>query len=93
MFQCQWREIRDELFGSVGSRDVHELRIVASGYLPQMVRNIVRALVDVASGTKTLDWIEFLLVSGDRRLLGAPAPSQGLVLWRVGYDGDPVADA
>jgi tRNA pseudouridine38-40 synthase len=86
---CEWREIEDELLGIEGARTVREFRITASGFLPQMARNMVRAVVDVASGTKPLDWIEFLLVSGDRRLLGAPVPPHGLVLWRVGYSGDP----
>jgi tRNA pseudouridine38-40 synthase len=86
---CEWLEIEDELLGIEGARTVRELRVIASGFLPQMARNMVRAVVDVASGTKPLDWIEFLLVSGDRRLLGAPAPPHGLVLWRVGYGGDP----
>jgi tRNA pseudouridine38-40 synthase len=66
-------------------RRIHELRIRADGFLPQMVRNIVSAVVEVATGNQSQEWLEYLLVSGDRRLLGPPAPPHGLVLWDVEY--------
>lgn len=85
---CIWAIISDPLFPGPTDRPVHELRIRGDGFLPQMVRNITSAIVEVASGKKPPEWIEFLLVSGDRRLLGPPAPPHGLVLWNVEYAGN-----
>jgi tRNA pseudouridine38-40 synthase len=85
---CDWRTIGAAMFPVPGNRPVQELRIRADGFLPQMVRNIMSAIVEVASGNKPQEWIEYLLVSGDRRLLGPPAPPHGLVLWNVEYDGN-----
>ncbi|MEX2314658.1 MAG: hypothetical protein WD628_03005, partial [Thermomicrobiales bacterium] len=66
----------------------HELRVVANGFLPQMVRNIVGATVRVAAGEHEPAWIDDLIAANDRRVLGEAAPSQGLVLWRVRYEAD-----
>ncbi len=85
---CDWRTIGTAMFPTPENRPVQELRIRADGFLPQMVRNIMSAIVEVASGNKPQEWIEYLLVSGDRRLLGPPAPPHGLVLWDVEYDGN-----
>lgn len=70
----------------------HELRIVANGFLPQMVRNIVAAVVRVGQGDEPVEWIDQLLAGNDRRLLGDAAPASGLVLWRVEYDDDGSSD-
>lgn len=82
IFDCRWREIDDNL--SAYGRFL-ELRIVANGFLPQMVRNITSAVVQVASGAQSAEWIDDLLAAGDRRELKEAAPPHGLVLWRVGY--------
>jgi tRNA pseudouridine38-40 synthase len=84
---CEWRERCD------GRQ--HELRIVANGFLPQMVRNIVGAVVRVGSGAESPEWIHTLIAANDRRVLGEAAPPQGLVLWRVAYgdDSDAQRDA
>lgn len=63
-----------------------EFRIRASGFLPQMVRTIVAALVEVGSGRWPVAALATLLAGQDRRLAPAPAPPQGLTLWAVGYD-------
>ena len=63
-----------------------ELRIRAGGFLPQMVRTIVAALVEVGSGRREPAWIAGLLAARDRRLAPAPAPPQGLMFWEVGYE-------
>ncbi|HLT18311.1 MAG TPA: tRNA pseudouridine(38-40) synthase TruA [Thermomicrobiales bacterium] len=86
VFACQWRAVTEPMFEPGPGAELWELRIEASGFLPQMVRNIMAAIVTVASGKEPLEWLEYLLVSGDRRLLGAPAPPHGLVLWHVRYD-------
>lgn len=69
-----------------------EIRIVADGFLPQLVRNIVGALVDVGSGTQPPKWITELLDAADRRYGPVTAPPNGLILWRVGY-GDDVPES
>lgn len=88
VFDCEWRVIDVGLFPLPAGEAITELRIRATGFLPQMVRNITRAIVEVASGKQSPEWIEFLLVSGDRRLLGPPAPPHGLMLWSVEYAGN-----
>lgn len=59
------------------------MRITATGFLPQMVRNIVGALTAV--GLERDCDIPRLLAAKDGRLAPAPAPAHGLVFWRVDY--------
>ncbi|MGC4104966.1 MAG: tRNA pseudouridine(38-40) synthase TruA [Thermomicrobiales bacterium] len=74
--------------------DAIEIRVVADGFLPRMVRTMVGALVEIGdrSRPRPPDWISQLLLERDRRKGPATAPPHGLVLWRVGY-GDDVPDA
>lgn len=65
-----------------------EVRVVADGFLPRMVRNIVGALVEIGRGVRTDSWIDELLTARDRRHGPKAAPPHGLVLWRVGYGND-----
>jgi tRNA pseudouridine38-40 synthase len=65
-----------------------EVRIVADGFLPRMVRTIAGVLVEIGQRRRDADWIDTLLAGRDRRLAGETAPPQGLTLWRVGYAGD-----
>jgi tRNA pseudouridine38-40 synthase len=65
-----------------------ELRIRAGGFLPQMVRTIVGALVEVGAGRREPGWVATVLRGRDRAAVPAPAPPQGLTLWRVGYGED-----
>jgi tRNA pseudouridine38-40 synthase len=81
---CEWR--RSDIWDEHGHRILDELRVTANGFLPQMVRNMVSAIVSVGEGNRTLEWIDELLVSGDRSELGDAAPPHGLTLWRVTYD-------
>jgi tRNA pseudouridine38-40 synthase len=78
--RCEWLTSDD------GKR--HELRVVANGFLPQMVRNIVGAIVQVGTGRQEPEWIDALIAANDRRVLGDAAPPQGLALWRVCYGDD-----
>ena len=75
-----------------------EIRVVADGFLPRMVRTMAGALVELGAGDRPADWISQLLRERDRRMGPVTAPPHGLVLWRVGYgdevpvddpDGDP----
>jgi tRNA pseudouridine38-40 synthase len=80
---ASWRRI-SETFEPGG--DVYEFRIVANGFLPHMVRNIVGAMVSVGTGNRTVDWFESLIEARDRTLAPPPAPPCGLILWAVEYD-------
>lgn len=69
-----------------------EVAIAADGFLPQMVRNAVGALVEVGRGAREPGWLAELLGARDRRVGAATAPAHGLTLWRVGYgDERPTA--
>lgn len=68
-----------------------ELRIVADGFLPQAVRTIMSALVEIGRGARPPEWLGHLINAGDRRLGPQTAPPHGLIFWRVGY-GDDVPD-
>jgi tRNA pseudouridine38-40 synthase len=78
---------RRELFVSrVVSRDeqiVYE--VTGSGFLKQMVRNIVGTLVDIGSGRRTIADMQRILDSRDRSRASATAPAHGLTLWSVEY--------
>jgi len=65
-----------------------EIRIIANGFLPQLVRTVTGALVSVGSREQPLEWITELLEVADRRAGPVLAPAHGLILWRVGYGND-----
>jgi tRNA pseudouridine38-40 synthase len=69
-----------------------ELRIVADGFLPRMVRSVTGALIEIGRGARPETWIDDLMASRDRRLGPTTAPAHGLTLWRVGYDEDDPRD-
>ncbi len=64
---------------------VVELEIEASGYLYNMVRNIVGTLVEVGQGRQTENWVAEVMAARDRRRAGTTAPPQGLFLVSVHY--------
>lgn len=88
---CSVRPIGDWWGTSPETGSGAEIRIIADGFLPQAVRTIASALVDIGRGTRTPEWLGHLIEAGDRRLGPQTAPPHGLVLWRVGY-GDDVPD-
>ena len=71
---------------------VLEIRVVADGFLPHMVRNIVGALLQVGQSHRPPEWIAELLAGRDRRHGPATAPPHGLTLQRVGFAGDVLDD-
>jgi len=65
-----------------------QYRIVADGFLPQLVRTVVGGLVTIGAGQRPVEWFRQLLDQADRRIGPAVAPASGLILWRVGYGND-----
>lgn len=61
------------------------IRFTADGFLYNMVRNLVGTLVDVGLGKLSLDEVQAIMESGDRRLASATIAPQGLYLERVNY--------
>lgn len=60
-------------------------RISASGFLKNMVRNLVGTLINVGLGKVSPEEFEQILLSCDRALASATAPARGLFLNRVIY--------
>lgn len=64
--------------------------VVGKHFLYLMVRNIAGSLILVGNGEWSVDQFVDYLDSGDRRLMGDTAPAQGLHLFRVFYDDEPL---
>ena len=62
------------------------IRINADGFLYNMVRLIVKALVDVGMGVEDVDYVEGLLNLQRKPSNLASAPAQGLCLVEINYD-------
>lgn len=61
------------------------VEVEADGFLYNMVRNIVGALVLIGRGDRAEDWLAELLAGRDRTLGGPTAPARGLTLLYVRY--------
>ncbi len=61
--------------------------IEANAFCHQMVRSLVGTLVEVGRGRKRPSDLPWILRSADRQQAGRPAPSQGLTLVAVRYEG------
>jgi tRNA pseudouridine38-40 synthase len=90
--RCACREIAVMSGPGAGLERVVEIAVVADGFLPRMVRNIVGALVEVGQERQSPDWIGDILNHRDRRLGSALAPAHGLTLSAVGYGDEPIND-
>ncbi len=68
-------------------RNPHLLQfsVTGSGFLKQMVRNIVGTLVDLNQEQAPPERLKEILALLDRRRAGPTAPPQGLFLYRVNY--------
>lgn len=71
-----------------GSGTGIEVRIIADGFLPQLVRTVVGGLAAVGMRERPPEWFAELLEVADRRFGPVLAPAHGLILWRVGYGND-----
>lgn len=62
--------------------------VVADAFCYSMVRNLVGAVVSVADGRRSLEWLENLLANRERVADSMVFPSRGLTLYRVDYPAD-----
>lgn len=67
---------------------LYEIRIVANGFLPRMVRGIVGTVVEIGRGARPPELIDELFILKDRRLAPKNVPAEGLTLWAVGYGNE-----
>ncbi len=74
--------------GRAGEGALVTIDVEADGFLYNMVRAIVGALVEVGRAGRTEAWIEQILVAQDRRAGGPTAPPHGLCLMRVWYGNE-----
>ena len=66
--------------------DVMKISFTGSGFLKQMIRNIIGTVVEVGRGRFEPGQIEEILSSKDRRKAGVTAPAYGLYLERIYYE-------
>lgn len=85
VFHCSARQVTGWWPSDDAQGTGVEVRVVADGFLPRMVRGFVGAMGEVGRGANEPEWIDELLSVADRRQGPPTAPAHGLVLWRVGY--------
>ena len=68
--------------------DRFDFYVKADGFLYNMVRIMVGTLLEYSSGKISSNDIKNAFITGDRTLLGATAPPQGLYLEKVFYDNN-----
>ena len=61
------------------------LNIKANAFLHHMVRNIVRTLLKIGRGEKTVEWMSQVLMSKDRKKAGPTAEPKGLYFMKAYY--------
>jgi len=62
-----------------------QFEVTGSGFLKQMVRNLVGTQVDMCIKQQPIEKMDQILLAKDRRQAGPTAPPQGLFLWKVYY--------
>ncbi|OYZ18415.1 MAG: tRNA pseudouridine(38-40) synthase TruA [Bdellovibrio sp. 28-41-41] len=76
IYKAQWVQKKEGTF---------EFRITGSGFLKQMVRNIVGTQLLLERTKEKPEKFKEIIELKDRSKAGAPAPPQGLYLWKVYY--------
>jgi tRNA pseudouridine38-40 synthase len=84
----QWTQEPGPLLGIAGVGDRWYYEVEGNGFLYNMVRNLVGTMLAVATGKRSLSWIDEVIASKDRKRAGATAAAHGLVLVRVDYPND-----
>ncbi len=79
IYSANWRWLRP---------DIAEFSVTGSGFLKQMVRNIIGAQVLLAQKNFKSAKMSDILAACDRKLVGPPAEPQGLYLMKVYYPVD-----
>lgn len=72
-------------FFDIHSRDMVKITVMANSFLHHMVRNIVGTLIEVGRGKLSVEEVEYILKSQDRRKAGPTAPAKCLFLEKVYY--------
>ncbi|MCC6277496.1 MAG: tRNA pseudouridine(38-40) synthase TruA [Oligoflexia bacterium] len=70
------------------TREFIEFRVTGSGFLKQMVRNMVGTLIQIPLNHRAPGSLKPLLEARDRRLAGPTAPAHGLYMESVEYPPD-----
>lgn len=81
------REIIDIRFQESGSQ--LEILFLGRGFLKQMIRNCVGALVEVGRAKKSVEMVAEILAVKDRTKAGIAAPAQGLCLEKIYFSEPP----
>lgn len=76
IYRAQWKQINSKLI---------MFEVTGSGFLKQMVRNIVGTVIDDYLKRRPPEKMIKVLASCDRTQAGPTCPPQGLFLYRVGY--------
>lgn len=79
IYKAEWVRVR---------HDVAQFTITGSGFLKQMVRNIVGTQMLMARKDYKPEYMRSVMDSKDRQVAGAPAEPQGLYLMKVYYPPD-----
>ncbi|CAN5867956.1 tRNA pseudouridine(38-40) synthase TruA [soil metagenome] len=86
VFECRVTRAPNWWGAQPGDGELVEIRIVADGFLPRMVRGVAGTLVEVGREKISVADTIRLIEIRDRRQAPKNAPSEGLVLWAIGYD-------
>lgn len=78
IYSCEWKKRGHWI----------EMRVEGSGFLKQMVRNIVGLQLELLKRGKPMNAIEEILFAKDRRRAALTAPPQGLFLQKVIYPAE-----
>lgn len=76
IYQAEWKRVNKRML---------MFEVTGSGFLKQMVRNIVGTLIDDYFKGQKPDKMQKVLSAADRTKAGPTCPPQGLFLYRVGY--------
>jgi tRNA pseudouridine38-40 synthase len=76
IYKAQWSTLKSGIL---------QFEVTGSGFLKQMVRNIVGTQVDLAKSNQPIEIIDEIIKAQDRKRAGTTAQPQGLFLCRVKY--------
>jgi tRNA pseudouridine38-40 synthase len=85
---CSVRELPSWWGATERDGTLIDIRIVANGFLPRMVRGIVGTLIEIGRGARPPELVDELFASQDRRSAPKNVPAEGLTLWAVGYGNE-----